>query len=86
MREVPADLALEPMPEGFTCNIADDPRGLMKTTVTINGSKYEVGVRDMGTADGVQYLKQSLWQIQELIRVGRDDLCQYASVGRHTHR
>ncbi len=86
MREVPADVALDPMPEDFTCNIADEPRGLMKATVTINGSKYEVGIRGKDAADSANYLKQSVWQLMELSRLGRTNLMAYASTDRHARR
>lgn len=85
MRNVPADLVLEPMPADFTCLISQTDR-LMKATATIDGLKYEVGLQGTGTADEVNFLKQSVWQLMQLARVGRTELMEYASVDRHANR
>lgn len=86
MRNLPADLALEPMPADFTCLISQADGLLMKASATIDGLRYEIGLQGTGTADEVRYLKESIWQLHELFRVGRTDLMRYASVDRHSNR
>ena len=85
MRPIPADLQLDPMPTDFTCNITQD-KGTLKATAVIDGESYEIGIRGMGTADEIAYLKGSVWQLHEFSRVGRVDLMRYASAHRHTRR
>jgi len=88
-RVVPADLVLEPMPDGFTVNIQDDGV-VIKATAIIEGSRYEIGLRpereDSAIAAAQSELRNGIWHLMEYSRLGRLDLMRYASAERHKGR
>jgi hypothetical protein len=95
MRTVPADVSINPMPDGYTVAIADisspsQANALLKATAFIHGQRYELGLRpprdDASIADATAMLTLGVWQLNEFARIGRPDLMAYASVNRHKSR
>lgn len=86
MRTVPADLTIEPMPDGFDPPITDSG-AVLKWIGTIAGGRYMLGLRpDRSTAalaKAYNDLRFGVWQLQEFARLQRPDLMQYASADRH---
>ena len=89
MRNIPNDIAFAAMPDDFEIEITDDGRTL-RSEATINGNKYELGLRPERTAEQIgaarKHLRIGMWQIHEFVRLDRLDLAAYAHSARHTKR
>lgn len=95
MINIPADVTIDPMPDGYAVTITDISKppqvnAVLQATAFINGARYELGLRPardaVAIAEATAQLTLGIWQLQELARIGRPDLMRNASVSRHTSR
>ncbi len=96
MRNLPAGLVLDPMPEDFTAHIVVTPDGrTLKWSAQVSTPKgplrveYGLRIGDGGPktiTDAIASITATAWQTTELARLGRDDLLAYVRTDRHTNR
>lgn len=96
MRDLPADLHIEPAPHKFTAHIVATPDGrALKWNAQVstpNGPmrvEYGLRLRDgeaSTIAEAIRSITETAWQTTELARLGRTDLLHYVTVGRHANR
>lgn len=96
MRDLPADVVIEPMPKGFTAHIVVSPDGqTLKWGAQLNTPagpfRVEYGLRLRGNDAAtmqrtVDAITATAWQCQELARIDRTDLLHYVRTDRHAKR
>ena len=87
MRDLPTTIPIDPTPADFTTPIEVDNNGTILAKVRLGGLLYELGLRPGGDdAEMREILRNSIWQLMELERLGRPDLMAYASANRHSKR
>lgn len=91
MRDLPADISIQPLPADFTVQIMDDDRSL-SWSGEIAGApgRYEIGLRPLrgpqDLAQAREYIRTGVWQLMECARLQRFSLMAYASTQRHRDR
>lgn len=89
MRDLPADLIIDPTPHTFDPPITDDG-AVLRWSGLIAGERYAIGLRPARTAAALDKARDDLrygaWQLHELARLGRKDLMVYAHQDRHLNR
>lgn len=89
MRTVPPDVTLESAPPDFAPTFTDDGQ-VIAWRGTIGGKQYVLGLRPARTAAALaaahKDLRNGVWQLMELQRIGRQDLMQYGAADRHANR